>query len=107
MRHNSIHPHHHHTSQCRWDSTLNAVLWSLLDPETYIWASTQWFNMGIHSHYAIDYVSGNAVGPWFVMSHSAVRLPRLQFVLDVPCDHIVCVGFRNRFSHFPPSCLLP
>lgn len=51
-----------------WDSTLNTVLWSLLDPDTFLWALEKWFIMGPHSHYAYDYVSQQAIGPWYAFN---------------------------------------
>ena len=47
-----------------WDTTLNSLLLTLLEPSYFQTMIEAWLGMGIHQHYAVDYVSNNGIGPW-------------------------------------------
>eukprot|EP01043_Picozoa_sp_COSAG02_P020711 COSAG02_NODE_1027_length_15115_cov_118.186867_8_plen_495_part_00 len=47
-----------------WDTTLNSLLLTLLEPSYFQSMIEAWLGMGIHQHYAVDYVSNKGIGPW-------------------------------------------
>ena len=56
------------TSLYIWDQTLSGVLLSLLQPTTYRSVLSKLLTMGIHEHYAIDWVTDEGIGPWYAFN---------------------------------------
>ena len=56
------------TAMYIWDTTLNAVLFSLLEPDFLRNFILKWTGPQLHRNYAVDYVSGDFVGPWYAFN---------------------------------------
>merc|ERR1712096_434804 len=48
-----------------WDSALNHMLWTMLDPDGFRYVIEKWIGMGIHDHKTYDFLSGQGVGQWY------------------------------------------
>jgi hypothetical protein len=55
-----------------WDTALSGLSLALLDPETLRNLVEVWFQQDMHEHLATDYVSGEAVGPWYGVNDMAI-----------------------------------
>ena len=51
-----------------WDTTLNSLLLTLLAPTFFQSMIAAWLSMGIHNHYAVDFVSNRGIGPWYAFN---------------------------------------
>ena len=51
-----------------WDTTLNSLLLTLLAPTYFQSMIASWLSMGIHNHYAIDFVTNRGIGPWYAFN---------------------------------------
>ncbi len=61
----TVGPQYGTTLEYFWDTALFSTLYSLLDPRGFKENLTKWLDVDIHSHYAIDYLTGQGVGPWY------------------------------------------
>lgn len=55
-----------------WDTALSSFSLSLLDPEPLRNLVEIWFQRDMHQHLATDYVTGEAVGPWYAVNDMAI-----------------------------------
>jgi hypothetical protein len=55
-----------------WDTSLTSLSLALLDPEALRRLIELWFTRDMHAHLATDYVSGQAVGPWYAVNDMAI-----------------------------------
>jgi hypothetical protein len=55
-----------------WDTALSSVGLSLLDPEPLRSLVETWLQRDMHKHLATDYISGEAVGPWYAVNDMAI-----------------------------------
>jgi hypothetical protein len=55
-----------------WDTSISALALALLDPIPLRNLVEIWAKQGMHDHLASDYVTGEAVGPWYAVNDTAV-----------------------------------
>lgn len=55
-----------------WDTSLSSLGLSLLDPLPLRNLVEIWFQRDMHKHLATDYISGEAVGPWYAVNDMAI-----------------------------------
>lgn len=55
-----------------WDTSLTSLSLALLDPEALRSLVENWFLQDMHQHLATDYVTGEAVGPWYAVNDMAI-----------------------------------
>jgi hypothetical protein len=55
-----------------WDTSLTSLSLALLDPEPLRNIVEIWFQSDMHQHLATDYVTGEAVGPWYAVNDMAI-----------------------------------
>jgi hypothetical protein len=55
-----------------WDTSISSLALALLDPEPLRTLVEVWLKAGMHDHLATDYVSGEAVGPWYAVNDTAI-----------------------------------
>jgi hypothetical protein len=55
-----------------WDTALSGLSLALLDPEPLRKLVEVWFEQDMHAHLATDYVSGQAVGPWYGVNDMSI-----------------------------------
>ncbi len=58
-------PEFGNTLEYFWDTALFSTPYALLDPKVFKENLTSWLKVDIHRHYAIDYLTGEGVGPWY------------------------------------------
>jgi hypothetical protein len=55
-----------------WDTSLTSISLALLDPDALRRLVENWFVQDMHQHLATDYVTGEAVGPWYAVNDMAI-----------------------------------
>ncbi len=55
-----------------WDTSLTSLALALLDPTPLRDLVEVWLKDGMHEHHSTDYVSGEAVGPWYAANDTAI-----------------------------------
>ncbi len=55
-----------------WDTSLTSLGLALLDPDALRRLIENWFVQDMHQHLATDYVTGEAVGPWYAVNDMAI-----------------------------------
>jgi hypothetical protein len=55
-----------------WDTSISSLALALLDPAALRNLVEVWAKAGMHDHLATDYVSGEAVGPWYAVNDTAI-----------------------------------
>jgi len=55
-----------------WDTALSSLSLSLLDPQPLRSLVEIWLQRDMHKHLATDYISGEAVGPWYAVNDMAI-----------------------------------
>jgi len=55
-----------------WDTSLTSLSLALLDPEALRRLVENWFVQDMHQHLATDYISAEAVGPWYGVNDMAI-----------------------------------
>jgi hypothetical protein len=55
-----------------WDTSLTSLSLALLDPEALRRLVENWFVQDMHQHLATDYVTAEAVGPWYGVNDMAI-----------------------------------
>jgi len=55
-----------------WDTSLSSLSLALLDPVPLRGLIEVWFQQDMHKHLATDYVTGEAVGPWYAVNDMAI-----------------------------------
>jgi hypothetical protein len=55
-----------------WDTSLTSLSLALLDPDALRRLVENWFVQDMHQHLATDYVTGEAVGPWYAVNDMAI-----------------------------------
>ena len=55
-----------------WDTALSSLSLALLDPAPLRNLVEIWFQRDMHKHLATDYVSGEAIGPWYAVNDMAI-----------------------------------
>jgi hypothetical protein len=55
-----------------WDTSLTSLALALLDPIPLRKLVEIWLKAGMHEHHSTDYVTGEAVGPWYAANDSAI-----------------------------------
>jgi len=55
-----------------WDTSLTSLSLALLDPDALRRLVENWFVQDMHQHLATDYVTGEAVGPWYGVNDMAI-----------------------------------
>ncbi len=55
-----------------WDTSLTSLSLALLDPDALRRLVEHWFVQDMHQHLATDYVTGEAVGPWYAVNDMAI-----------------------------------
>lgn len=55
-----------------WDTALSSLSLALLDPEPLRNLVEIWFQRDMHQHLATDYISGEAIGPWYAVNDMAI-----------------------------------
>lgn len=68
----TVGPEYGTTLEYFWDTALFANIYSLLDPVNARANLEAWFTVDIHHHYAIDYLTGEGVGPWYAPNDFSV-----------------------------------
>ena len=61
----TVGPEYGTTLEYFWDTALFANVYALLDPVAFKENLNSWLKVDIHHHYAIDYLTGEGVGPWY------------------------------------------
>jgi len=84
-----------------WDTALSSLALALLDPQPLRQLVEVWFQRDMHRHLATDYISGEAIGPWYGVNDMAM-LRCAQNYLRVTGDFAWLekkVGDRNVLDH--------
>lgn len=55
-----------------WDTALTSLSLALLDPEPLRGLVEIWFQRDMHQHLATDYITGDAIGPWYGVNDMAI-----------------------------------
>jgi hypothetical protein len=55
-----------------WDTALSSLSLALLDPQPLRQLVEIWFQRDMHQHLATDYLTGEAVGPWYGVNDMAI-----------------------------------
>jgi hypothetical protein len=55
-----------------WDTGLASLSLSLLDPAALRNLTEVWMKLGMQDHLATDYITGQAIGPWYGVNDSAI-----------------------------------
>lgn len=55
-----------------WDTSLTSLSLALLDPDALRRLVENWFVEDMHQHLATDYLTGEAVGPWYAVNDMAI-----------------------------------
>jgi hypothetical protein len=55
-----------------WDTSLTSLALALLDPLPLRKLVEVWLNAKMHEHHSTDYVTGEAVGPWYAANDNAI-----------------------------------
>jgi hypothetical protein len=55
-----------------WDTALTSLSLALLDPQTLRNLVEVWFRQDMDQHLATDYISGEAIGPWYAVNDMAI-----------------------------------
>lgn len=55
-----------------WDTSLSSLSLALLDPAPMRNLVEIWFQRDMHQHLATDYISGEAIGPWYAVNDMAI-----------------------------------
>lgn len=55
-----------------WDTSLTSLSLAMLDPEPLRRLVETWLAQDMHQHLATDYVSGQAIGPWYAVNDMAI-----------------------------------
>lgn len=55
-----------------WDTALTSLSLALLDPQPLRQLVEVWFQRDMHQHLATDYLTGEAVGPWYGVNDMAI-----------------------------------
>jgi hypothetical protein len=55
-----------------WDTALSSLSLALLDPQPLRSLVEIWMQRDMHKHLATDYISGEAVGPWYAVNDMAI-----------------------------------
>jgi hypothetical protein len=55
-----------------WDTSISSLALALLDPVPLRNLVEVWAKAGMHDHLATDYISGEAVGPWYAVNDTAI-----------------------------------
>jgi hypothetical protein len=55
-----------------WDTALSSLSLALLDPQPLRQLVEVWFQQDMHQHLATDYITGEAVGPWYGVNDMAI-----------------------------------
>lgn len=55
-----------------WDTALSSLSLALLDPLALRNLVEVWFQRDMHQHLATDYISGEAIGPWYAVNDMAI-----------------------------------
>src|SRR5213075_504159 len=55
-----------------WDTSLPSLSIALLDPDALRRLVENWFVQDTHQHLATDYVTGEAMGPWYAVNDMAI-----------------------------------
>jgi TAT (twin-arginine translocation) pathway-exported protein len=55
-----------------WDTSLSSLALALLDPAPLRTLVEVWAKNGMHEHLATDYITGEAVGPWYAVNDTAI-----------------------------------
>jgi hypothetical protein len=55
-----------------WDTSLTSLSLALLDPVPLRSLLEVWFQQDMHKHLATDYITGEAVGPWYAVNDMAI-----------------------------------
>jgi hypothetical protein len=55
-----------------WDTSLSSLSLALLDPVPLRSLIEVWFQQDMHKHLATDYITGEAVGPWYAVNDMAI-----------------------------------
>lgn len=55
-----------------WDTSIASLALAMLDPIPLRNLVEVWANAGMHDHLATDYVTGEAVGPWYAVNDTAI-----------------------------------
>lgn len=55
-----------------WDYSLSSLVHALLDPAVMKKYMQQWMLMDIHHHFGSEYLTGQAVGPWYAVNDYAL-----------------------------------
>jgi len=61
----TVGPEYGTTLEYFWDTALFATVYTLLDPVSFKENLNSYLTVDIHQHYAIDYLTGQGVGPWY------------------------------------------
>ena len=88
-----------------WDTTLNSVLLTLLQPALYTSYVERWLTSDVHKHLAVDYISNQGEQKWYAFDDMMVRsriapsifTHRAPNALKLLCNHR-CTA-RWRHSH--------
>eukprot|EP00041_Stephanoeca_diplocostata_P031885 m.1003616 g.1003616 ORF g.1003616 m.1003616 type:complete len:267 (+) comp24045_c1_seq4:1106-1906(+) len=51
-----------------WDTGLNALLYTLLEPSAFVEVISLWLSFDVHEHYAWDYAFSGPIGPWYALN---------------------------------------
>lgn len=55
-----------------WDTALTSLSLALLDPQPLRGLVEVWFQRDMHQHLATDYITGDAIGPWYGVNDMAI-----------------------------------
>jgi hypothetical protein len=55
-----------------WDTSLTSLSLALLDPDALRRLVENWFVQDMHQHLATDYLTGEAIGPWYGVNDMAI-----------------------------------
>ncbi|HEY1499301.1 MAG TPA: twin-arginine translocation signal domain-containing protein [Acidobacteriaceae bacterium] len=55
-----------------WDTSIASLSLSMLDPQPLRQLVEIWFQRDMHQHLATDYITGEAIGPWYAVNDMAI-----------------------------------
>lgn len=65
-------PRYWQTAMVLWDYFLSAPVHALLDPSVMKTSMERWMRMDVHQHFGTEYLTGNAIGPWYAVNDYAM-----------------------------------
>lgn len=79
------------------------MLFSLLEPSFLLDFALKWVGPQLHSHYAVDYVTGGFVGPWCVCFSISLYSRRMFYIIRLR-SQVLAHLFDHSFADIRNTC---